>query len=177
MSKGRKTIYTDDMPQKAYEALAKCGSVIDVCHHVGICKDTYYEWKNKKSKHYKPEFSDAIERGEIAGAVWLNDTIHKAAIKEIECNPSILILLTKRKDFNPCYQDMIKKGNYQKKLDFVNRQYNKRVISIDTYEQLLRCIEKNVDVMDKGKIDEIDKKLEVVQQQLMKLQGAGQGNQ
>ena len=87
-----------------------------------------------------------------------------------------LILLEKKRDFNPHYQDMVKKGNYQKKLDFVNDQYNKRVISIDTYEQLLRCVERNIGVMDKGKVDEIDKKLEVVQQQLRELQGAGQGS-
>ena len=173
---GRKTIYTDDMPKKAYEALARCGSVMETCHHVGICKDTYYEWKNKKSKYYKSEFSDAIERGEIAGAAWLDATIRRAAIEEIGCNSSVLIHMAKKRDFNPHYQDMIKRGNYQKKLDFVNDQYNKRVISIDTYEQLLRCVERNIGVMDKGKVDEIDKKLEVVQQQLRELQGAGQGS-
>ncbi len=166
MSRGRKTIYTDDMPQKAYEALANCGSVMETCHHVGISRDTYYEWKNKKSKYYKSEFSDAIERGEIAGAAWLDATIRKAAIEEIGCNPSVLIHMAKKKDFNPHYQAMIKKGNFEKKLDFITSQYNDGVISIDTYEQLLRCLERSAGVLDKTKFDEFEKKLNMVLQKL-----------
>lgn len=159
---GRPTVYTDNMPKKAYEILAKGGSVREACAAIGIAQDTFYEWKREGSKHYKPIFSEYIGKGMLAGAAWVDAAIRKAATEKVAGNHTVLIHMSKTKSFNPHYQAMIKKGSYLKKLDFVTELYNDGVIDLDTYDKLLQCLERGVGIVEKTKYEELEKKLDML---------------
>ncbi|CAL7961380.1 hypothetical protein GAMM_200039 [Gammaproteobacteria bacterium] len=159
---GRPTVYTDDMPKKAYEILAKGGCIEEACTALSIAQDTFYDWKREGSKNYKPLFSEYIKKGMLAGRAWINATIRKAATKKFAGNPTILIYMSKTKNFNSHYQSMIKNGNYLKKLDFITESYNDGVIDLDTYDKLLQCLERGASIVEKVKYEELEKRVDVL---------------
>jgi len=179
MKKGESK-YTPVMNQKAYDILANGGTHAKVCIELGISEETFCQWlgrgKYKDSGYIKKGLSEYIKKGELAGRVWLDDEIRKAATQKFEGNPTMLIFMTKRRDFIPRVIPEFKDGTYQQKIDAITDLYNEGVICLESYENMLTCIEKRVGIMDKVKLEEIDKKLDEMAQQLRELRGAGQGS-
>lgn len=179
MKKGESK-YNPEMNQKAYNILASGGTHARVCTELGISEETLCQWlgrgKYKNSRYVKRDLSEHIKKGELAGKAWLDDEIRKAATQKFEGNPTLLIFMTKRRDFIPRAIPEFKDGTYQQKIDAITDLYNDGVICLESYENMLTCIEKRVGIMDKVKLEEVGKKVEELTQQLQELQSAGQGN-
>lgn len=67
---GRPSIYHPSMGMKAVELMTMGASKIEVCAVLGISADTLYDWCDKQSDRYKPEFSRAIEHGVLLAQAW-----------------------------------------------------------------------------------------------------------
>jgi hypothetical protein len=152
--------YTPDMLEKAYSILASGGTHEAVYVALDISRETFYQWlgrgKYKNSKYFKPDLSDYIKKGEAAGRVWLENELKKAATEKFAGNPTMLIYLAKRRDTSGKLLPKQKNKTYRQKLDGITDLYTEGMISTDTYEQLLRCLEKDAGVMDKVKYEELE---------------------
>ena len=170
MASGRLTKYTDDMANRAYEKLAAGASVASVCKELEIKPETYYQWKNKNSDFYKPVFSERVEQGEVTGKAWLDEQLRKAATEKYVGNSNALLYLIKRRDSAIRINIMqnIKNDNIKQKLDAVTEMYVEGIINIDTYEQLLSCINKHTSIMEKAKYEEFEQRLNLLEEQQSK---------
>ena len=65
MPAGRPTKYKSEMCEQVVEFMAKGYSKEAVAGKLGIAKDTLYRWVDEK-----PEFSDAVARGEALALLW-----------------------------------------------------------------------------------------------------------
>lgn len=58
--RGRKTKFTEDIAKRICDLIEKdTYTVAEICESVGICRDTFFSWKNSL-----PDFSDAIKKAE-----------------------------------------------------------------------------------------------------------------
>lgn len=64
---GRPSKYQGTMPSKLIELMQKGASKAEVAADLGISRDTLHEWEKDPNK---PEFSDAIKRGEELSQAW-----------------------------------------------------------------------------------------------------------
>ena len=167
MTGGRPTKYIKSMAKKAYDVLANGGAVASVCGELGINIDTYYQWKNENSSFYKSEFSERVEMGEIAGEAWREEQLRKAATEKYVGNSNALLYMIKRRDsaIRINIMQKIKSYNIKQKLDAVTEMYVDGIINIDTYEQLLNCIDKHASIMEKAKYEEFEKRLNLLEEQ------------
>ena len=64
----RPTDYRAEICEKIPSLFAEGASIVKVCHQLGICRETYYEWKR-----IHQEFEKACKQGEIASQTWWED--------------------------------------------------------------------------------------------------------
>ncbi len=67
---GRPTKYREEMCDKAVEMMKEGCSKTEVCADLDIHYDTFLCWQNPEDPCYKPEFSDAIKKGEKLSHAW-----------------------------------------------------------------------------------------------------------
>ena len=180
--KENETKYTPDMCEKAYSILASGGTHDKVCIGLNISRETFYQWlgrgKYKNSKYFKKDLSDNIKKGEMAGRVLVDDEIKKAATEKCTGNPTMLIYLSKRRDFSGQLLPDLKEMTYKQRLDDAAELYSDGIICTDTYEQILRCIERDAGVMDKTQLEEVKRDIKelreaVAELKLKKQEGEG----
>ncbi len=177
MGKG-KSKYDQSMDKKAYEILANSETHAMVCKELDIAEDTFYHWlgrgKYKDSQYFKPEFSESIGRGEVAGRAWLDKKIIEAATKKYDGNPNMLIQMAKRRDFLSRVMPILKKTTWAEKLEALEELCGTKDISLDTYEHILNCLEKQTEIMEKTRYEEFGKKLILLEQKIQELEGKKQ---
>jgi hypothetical protein len=71
--------YNDGIPSKILELFADGASITKVCVKLCICRDTYYDWKERF-----PEFKKAASRGEQISQMWWEDKGRDGMFGEIE---------------------------------------------------------------------------------------------
>lgn len=155
------------MCTQAYEILANGGIFVDVCTKLGISEETFCQWagrgKYQDSPYFKPEFSEYIKKGELAGKSWLNQEIIKAATTKYSGNPTVLIFMTKRRDFIPRLIPELKNGTSLQKLNAITELYSDGLICLDTYEQALTVLERHMGIIDKAKFEEFELRLKDIE--------------
>lgn len=67
---GRPLSYKPEMCDQVIQLMKDGASKTAVAAELGIAKSTLYEWSNKDSAFFIPEFSDAIKRGEALSQLW-----------------------------------------------------------------------------------------------------------
>jgi hypothetical protein len=64
--RGQPTKYKQAYGKELLDMMTKGKSVIQFCAHIGICRDTFYEWVNKHT-----EFSDTYKKAiELCESYW-----------------------------------------------------------------------------------------------------------
>ena len=182
--KENETKYTPDMCEKAYSILATGGTHDAVFTALDISRETFYQWlgrgKYKNSKYFKKDLSDYIKKGESAGRAWLDEEIRKAAvgIGKYTGNPTLLIYQSKRRDTLPQLLPHLKNGTYKQKIDGIDDLLDEGSICIDTYEQLIRTIDRKLGALDKGRTIEIDQRFAQLERDIkeIKEERTGEGS-
>lgn len=64
----RPTDYRPEICDRIPDLFSEGASIVKVCHKLGICRETFYEWKR-----VHPEFLAACKQGEIASQTWWED--------------------------------------------------------------------------------------------------------
>lgn len=67
MPGGRPSSYRPEMCNTVIELMAVGAAKVEVAAKLGICRDTLHEWETSGDK---PEFADAIKRGEELSHCW-----------------------------------------------------------------------------------------------------------
>ncbi len=100
MAGGRPTKYREEYCDSIIEFMKDGSSKIQFCAHIGICYDTFLDWKERHQK-----FSDSIKVADMYCQAWWESKGQKAIFGEVEgFNPTGFIFNMKNR-FPAHYKD------------------------------------------------------------------------
>ena len=100
MAGGRPTKYKEEYCDEIVSFMANGSSKVQFCAHIGICYDTFLDWKVKHQK-----FSESIKRADMVCQAWWESKGQKAIFGGVEgFNPTGYIFNLKNR-FPQHYKD------------------------------------------------------------------------
>lgn len=105
-SRGRPTKFKDEMCDQLVEVMAEGASKTAVAAHLGIHKDTLYEWANPDSEYFKQNFSDALKEGMVKAQLWWENLLRDAASGGNKDANATLIIFTMKNQFRDDWADI-----------------------------------------------------------------------
>jgi hypothetical protein len=61
---------TREICEKVVALMGEGLTLQEICAHIGVCRKTLYNWRDKKSPCYDREFAEAYELGKTYQAAW-----------------------------------------------------------------------------------------------------------
>lgn len=95
----QKSLYKPEYCEQLPAMFADGASVTKVCVALGICRDTYYEWKK-----VHPEFASAAKLGEQRSQIWWEDKGKGGVFGEIDKFAGSSWQFVMKNRFKECYQ-------------------------------------------------------------------------